>query len=167
MIYGSVLASFCVEASVWELRNLSMGNRKALRNVQTDEPIRSAARMTINEEYRNLLRRSLIRSGFVYSCGYHLLLLVDRSVAFFVYDHHINKIEVFHWLTYPPPEVQKLVGSGVGDLDCSAGVGTIFAMAKGAARRLYQLIVADDFRISLGDVFGRYWRRPGGMTTPR
>ena len=31
--------------------------------------------MTTNEEYRNLLRRSLIVSGFVYSCGYHLLLL--------------------------------------------------------------------------------------------
>ena len=63
--------------------------------------------MTTNEEYRNLLRRSLIVTC---SCILAVIICyfwVDRSVAFFVYDHHINKIEVFRWLTYPPPEVQN------------------------------------------------------------
>ena len=43
MIYGSVLASFCVEAfSLERLRNLIDGpNQRTLRNVQTDEPVRS------------------------------------------------------------------------------------------------------------------------------
>ena len=63
--------------------------------------------MTTNGEYRNLLRRSLVVTC---SCILAVMICyfwVDRSVAFFVYNHHINRIEVFRWLTYPPPEVQN------------------------------------------------------------
>jgi len=63
--------------------------------------------MTTTEEYRNLLRRSLIVTG---SCVLAVVICyfwVDRGVAFFVYNHHINSIEIFRWLTYPPPEVQN------------------------------------------------------------
>jgi membrane-associated phospholipid phosphatase len=50
----------------------------------------------------------------------------------------------------------ELVCSGVDDLNDSTGVGTVSALAVLLVACL-SLIVADDFRISLGDVFGRYW----------
>jgi sugar/nucleoside kinase (ribokinase family) len=77
MIYGSVLASF-LRGSIQSgasAQSLDGGNRKALRDVQTDEPIRSAVRMITNEEYRNLLRCSLIATGSCILAVGHLLLL--------------------------------------------------------------------------------------------
>ena len=62
--------------------------------------------MTTDEEYRNLLRHRLIVTGSCILVVPICYLWVDRNVAFFVFDHHINKIEVFRWLTYPPPEVR-------------------------------------------------------------
>ena len=51
------------------------GNRKALRDVQTDEPIRSAARMTTNERVSQSAAPQLDRNGFVHSRSGDLLLL--------------------------------------------------------------------------------------------
>jgi hypothetical protein len=63
--------------------------------------------MTRNEEYRNLLCLSLILACSCIVAVVVCYFRVDRSVAFFVYNHHISNIEVFRWLTYPPPEVQN------------------------------------------------------------
>jgi hypothetical protein len=63
--------------------------------------------MTRSEEYRNLLRKSLIVTGSCILAVVICYFWVDRRVAFFVYDHHLNNIAVFRWLTYPPPEVQN------------------------------------------------------------
>ncbi|PYI61024.1 MAG: hypothetical protein DMC60_06535 [Verrucomicrobia bacterium] len=114
--------------------------------------------MTMQEsEYRRLLRGTLIITAVCIVAVLICYFWIDRPVAFFVYGHHINKIEVFRWFTYPPPEVQNW----------SALVLTILMVRR--AWRPFQrwqkvllvacvsLIVADDFRISLGDVFGRYW----------
>jgi hypothetical protein len=60
-----------------------------------------------DEEYRTLLRRSLIVIGSCIGAVVICYFWVDRAVALFVYDHHINQIRVFRWLTYPPPEVQN------------------------------------------------------------
>ena len=51
--------------------------------------------MTTNREYGTLLRRSLIVTS---SCIFAVVICyfwVDRTVAFFVSDHHINNIAVF------------------------------------------------------------------------
>lgn len=51
--------------------------------------------MTTNDDYRNLLRCSLIVTG---SCILAVIICyfwVDRSVAFFVYDHHIYNVQIF------------------------------------------------------------------------
>ena len=95
--------------------------------------------MTTNEEYRDLLRRSLIVTGSCILAVVICYFWVDRDVAFFVYDHHINKIEVFRLLTYPPPEVQDWSALGGDHFDSSTDVGTISAMGEGASRRLHQL----------------------------
>ena len=113
--------------------------------------------MTTNEEYRNLLRRSLIVTGSCILAVVICYFWVDRSVAFFVYNHHINRIEVFRWLTYPPPEVQNWSALVVTILIVRRAWGPFLPWQKVLLVACISLIVADDFRISLGDVFGRYW----------
>ena len=113
--------------------------------------------MTRNEEYRNLLRLSLIVTGSCILAVVICYFWVDRSVAFFVYNHHINRIEVFRWLTYPPPEVQNWSALVVTILVVRRAWGPFLPWQKVLLVACISLIVADDFRISLGDVFGRYW----------
>jgi membrane-associated phospholipid phosphatase len=113
--------------------------------------------MMTNEEYRNLLRRSLIVTGLCILAVGICYFWVDRSVAFFVYDHHINKIEVFRWLTYPPPEVQNWSALVLTVLIVKRAWGPFLRWQKVLLVACISLIVADTFRISLGDVCGRYW----------
>ena len=113
--------------------------------------------MTIDEEYRDLLRRSLIVTGLCILAVVICYFWVDRSVAFFVYDHHINSIAVFRWLTYPPPEVQNWSALMLTVLIVRRACGPFLRWQKVLLVACISLIVADNFRISLGDVFGRYW----------
>ena len=113
--------------------------------------------MTTNGEYRDLLNRSLILTG---SCIVAVLICyfwVDRSVAFFIYHHHINHIVVFRWLTYPPPEVQNWSALVLTILVVRRAWGPFLRWQKVLFVACVSIFVADDFRISLGDVFGRYW----------
>jgi membrane-associated phospholipid phosphatase len=82
---------------------------------------------------------------------------IDRPVAFFVYRHHINTIQLFRWLTYPPPEVQNGSALILTILMVRRAWGPFLRWQKALLVACLSLIVADDFRISLGDVFGRYW----------
>ena len=114
--------------------------------------------MTTNgQEYCTLLRRSLVITGVCIAAVLVCYFWIDRPVAFFVYDHHINKIELFRWLTYPPPEVQNWAGLALTILVIRRAWGPFLHWQKVLFVALVSLIVADDFRISLGDVFGRYW----------
>src|SRR5947207_16015874 len=64
--------------------------------------------MTMPEaDYRRLLLRALIMTVLCIAAVLVCYFWIDRPVAFFVYRHHINTIQVFRWLTYPPPEVQN------------------------------------------------------------
>ena len=112
---------------------------------------------THEDEYRRLLRRTLI---FVALCIGAVLVCyfwIDRPVAFFVYRHHSNTVRVFRWLTYPPPEVQNWSALVITILVVRRGWGPFLRWQKVLLVACLSLIVADDFRISLGDVFGRYW----------
>ena len=113
--------------------------------------------MTPNGEYRNLLHRSLIATGSSILGVVIRYFWVDRAVAFFVYDHHINSIAVFRWLTYLPPEVQNWSALTLTVLIIRRAWGPFLRWQKVLFVACISLIVADDFRISLGDVFGRYW----------
>jgi membrane-associated phospholipid phosphatase len=108
-------------------------------------------------EYRSLLCRTLI----VVALGFGAVLIcyfwIDRPVAFFVYRHHINTIKLFRWLTYPPPEVQNWSALILTILVVRRAWGPFPRWQKVLLVACLSLIVADDFRISLGDVFGRYW----------
>ncbi len=113
--------------------------------------------MTTDEEYRNLLRRSLVLTVWCILAVVICYFWVDRSVAFFVSDHHINKIVVFRWLTYPPPEVQNWSALMLTVLIVRRAWGPFLRWQKVLFVACISLIVADTFRISVGDVFGRYW----------
>jgi membrane-associated phospholipid phosphatase len=112
---------------------------------------------TNKDDYRALLRRTVITTAWCVSAVVICYFWIDRPVAFFVYDHHINKIEIFRWLTYPPPEVQNWSALVLTILVIRRAWGPFLHWQKVLLVACVSLIVADDFRISLGDVFGRYW----------
>ena len=112
---------------------------------------------TDQDEYRRLLRRTLIITALCIVAVFICYFWVDRPVAFFVYRHHINTIQVFRWLTYPPPEVQNWSALVMTILVVRRAWGPFLRWQKVLFVACISLIVADDFRISLGDVFGRYW----------
>src|SRR5260370_35418517 len=77
-------------------------------------PLLAFAIETMREDdYRNLLRRTLIVVGLCLLAVLVCYFWVDRPVAFFVYRHHINTVRAFRWLTYPPPEVQNWSALGL------------------------------------------------------
>jgi len=109
------------------------------------------------DEYCRLLRGTLITIGACLVAVLICYLWIDRPVAFFVYRHHVNTIQAFHWLTYPPPEVQNWSALVLTILVVRRAWGPFVRWQKVLLVACLSLIVADDFRISLGDVFGRYW----------
>jgi membrane-associated phospholipid phosphatase len=114
--------------------------------------------MTVSEaEYRRLLRRTSIALALCTGAVLVCYFWIDRPVAFFVYDHHINTIRLFRWLTYPPPEVQNWSALVLTILLVRRAWGPFLRWQKVLLVACLSLIVADDFRISVGDVFGRYW----------
>jgi membrane-associated phospholipid phosphatase len=114
--------------------------------------------MTIPEpEYRTLLRQTLIITALCVVAVLVCYFWIDRPVAFFVYHHQINRFSVFKWLTYPPPEVQNWSALILTTLMVRRAWGPFLRWQKTLFVACLSLIVADDFRISLGDVFGRYW----------
>jgi membrane-associated phospholipid phosphatase len=114
--------------------------------------------MTEHEsEYRSLLRRSFTVTASCIVAVVICYFWVDRAVAFFVYDHHIDSVEIFRWLTYPPPEVQNWSALVLTMLVIRRAWAPFQRWQKVLFVACISLIVADDFRISLGDVFGRYW----------
>ena len=114
--------------------------------------------MTIPESgYGKLLRRTIITTGLCIVAVLICYFWIDRPVAFFVYHHHINRISVFRWLTYPPPEIQNWSALVLTILIVRRAWGSFLHWQKALFVACLSLIVADDFRISLGDVFGRYW----------
>jgi membrane-associated phospholipid phosphatase len=114
--------------------------------------------MTMRDpEYRRLLRRALIVTVLCIAAVLICYFWIDRPVAFFVYRHHINTIQVFRWLTYPPPEVQNWSALVLTILMVRRAWGPFLRWQKVLLVACLSLIVADDFRISLGDVCGRYW----------
>ena len=112
---------------------------------------------TREDEYRSLLRRTLVITALCIAAVLLCYFWIDRPVAFFVYRHHINRFQVFRSLTYPPPEVQNWSALVLTILVVRRAWGPFLRWQKVLLVACLSLIVADDFRVSLGDVFGRYW----------
>jgi membrane-associated phospholipid phosphatase len=109
------------------------------------------------QDYRTLLHQALVAMAVCIVAVLICYFWIDRPVTFFVYHHHINKIDVFRWLTYPPPEIQDWSALVLTILMIRRAWGPFLRWQKVLLVACISLIVADDFRISLGEVFGRYW----------
>jgi membrane-associated phospholipid phosphatase len=111
----------------------------------------------LDPNFRSLLTRSLVAlaaglCGVVF-CYYW----VDRPVAFFVHGHGWNEFRVFKWLTYPPPCVQTWSPLVLTLLMFRRAFGPLAVCKRTLLAALLSLILADVFRVSLGDLCGRYW----------
>jgi len=113
--------------------------------------------MTLDPPLRPLFVRTLIALavgiGLVVVCYF----FVDRPVAFFVENHGINKYRVFRWLTLPPPWVQTASPAVLALLAIRRAFGPFSRCEQALLVACVSLLVADQFRSSLGDLCGRYW----------
>ena len=108
-------------------------------------------------DFRVLLRRSLLTLAVCVAVVVICYLWVDRPVAFYVHDHQIEKIGVFKWLTYPPPIFQTWSPLVLALLMVRRAWGPLNRWQESLFVACLSLIVADEFRTSLGDLCGRYW----------
>jgi membrane-associated phospholipid phosphatase len=108
-------------------------------------------------DFAGLLRRTVYViaacAALVVICYY----FVDRPVAIFVNDHRIPRFEELQWLTEPPPLVQSWAPLLLVVLLIRRAGGPWRHWQHVLFVACISLIVADQFRQSLGDLFGRYW----------
>jgi len=117
-------------------------------------------------DYRKLLGRTLIVMTPCVAAVLVCYFWIDRPVAFFVYHHQINKFQVFRWLTYPPPELQTWSPLVLALLMVRRAWGPFVRWQKVLLVACLSLIVADEFRTSLGDACGRYWPETWSNNNP-
>lgn len=82
---------------------------------------------------------------------------VDRPVAFAVHNHGTNHVKIFKWLTYPPPWAQTWSPLVFGLLVVRRAWGPLEHWQKSLLVACLSLMVANEFRTSIGDICGRYW----------
>jgi membrane-associated phospholipid phosphatase len=110
-----------------------------------------------DEDFRATLRFSIIALLACSVAAAFCYYFVDRPVAIFVHDHRCAKIEELRWLTEPPPLVQFWVPAVLVLLALRRAAGPWRDWQHVLFVACVSLIVADQFRESLGDLFGRYW----------
>ncbi|MBX9622504.1 MAG: phosphatase PAP2 family protein [Gemmataceae bacterium] len=113
--------------------------------------------MPADPDYRRLLRRTLaalcVTAAVVALCYF----FVDRPVALFVHDHGLPSVRAFEWLTLPPPVVQAWVPAVLAGLAVRRAWGPFRRWERAVLAAGAAVVLADQFRQSLGYVFGRYW----------
>jgi membrane-associated phospholipid phosphatase len=113
--------------------------------------------MANSAEFRKVLCRTLMVFAVCISAVIVFYFYVDRPVAFFVNKHEISKIPELVWLTYPPPIVQAWSPIVLALLIAYLAWKPWRHWQRVLFVACVSLIVADQFRESLGDLCGRYW----------
>ncbi len=108
-------------------------------------------------DLRTLLNRSLIAIAATTIAVVFCYFFIDRPVAFFVHNHRIARFEEFRWLTEPSPMVQGWSPLVLVLLAVRRAFGPWKLWQQTLFLACVSLIVADQFRESLGDICGRYW----------
>jgi membrane-associated phospholipid phosphatase len=109
------------------------------------------------DDYRSLLNRTLVAIALCTVAVIFCYYVVDRPVAFFVNRHRIPRYQEFLWLTQPPPLVQSWAPLLLVALAVRRAFGPWRRWQATLFLACVCLIVADQFRDSMGDLFGRYW----------
>lgn len=84
-------------------------------------------------------------------------LTVDRPVSHFVHDHHLSRLQVFQWLTLPPPILQAWSPAILIFCLILRAMRPACRAALVAIAACVGLVVADQFKESMALVFGRSW----------
>jgi len=111
----------------------------------------------VDDDFRTLLRRTLFA---LFACVFLVVTcyyFIDRPVALFVHQHEIAKTPGLVWLTYPPPWLQAWSPLVLALLMVRRAWGPWRHWQHVLFVACVSLIVADEFRTSLGDLCGRYW----------
>lgn len=112
---------------------------------------------TTDQDFRRLGKHALAALIVGVILVMFCYFFVDRQVAYYVYNHGINKITIFKWLTYPPPLVQTWSPVVLVMLAIRRVMGPWKHWQHVLFVACVSLIVADQFRYSIGDAAGRYW----------
>jgi membrane-associated phospholipid phosphatase len=112
---------------------------------------------TLDAGYRALALRTLVALASCFAVVLVCYFWADRPVAFYVHRHELNTYTLFRWLTYPPPVVQTWSPLILVVLAIRRAWGPWARWQKVLLVACVSLIVADQFRTSLGDLCGRYW----------
>jgi len=107
--------------------------------------------------YRTLLRSAVIALTICVPLVVLCYFYVDRPVAFYVAKHHVAKTPELKLLTEPPPLVQGWSPLVAAVVVAAWAWITPRHWQRALLVACLTLIVADQFRQSLGDVCGRYW----------
>ena len=102
---------------------------------------------------RNTLVALAVCAGLCTACYF----FVDRPVVFFVQDHKINQIHWLKWLTYPPPIVQTWSPLVIAIVVIRRAFAPLARWQHILLVACVSLIVADQFRESIGILCGRDW----------
>lgn len=111
----------------------------------------------VTQPFRRLTLRSAVALAIGAALAAACYAWIDRPVAFYVHDHQFNQYRVFKWLTYPPPWVQTFSPLLLAVLIASRAWRPWPRCQLALFVACLSLIVADEFRTSLGDLMGRYW----------
>ena len=113
--------------------------------------------MPDDDRFRQLLKRTCFALAVCTIAVVICYFFVDRPVASFVHNHQVPRFHELRWLTEPPPLVQSFSPLVlVLLLVCRAG-GPWRRWQRVLFVACVSVIVADQFRESMGDLFGRYW----------
>jgi membrane-associated phospholipid phosphatase len=113
--------------------------------------------MNLDQHFGPLLRRSFLALAASLVLVVGCYFWVDRPVAFYVYHHQLADYRIFKWLTFPPPTVQTWSPLVLAVLMIRRAWGPLTHCQKALFVACLSLIVADEFRTSLGGLCGRYW----------
>ncbi len=113
--------------------------------------------MLATPDFRPLLQRTIL---VLVACTIAVVVCyfwIDRPVAFFVERHELPTHRVFKWLTDPPPIAQSWSPVVLTLLMIRRAWGPLRRWERTLFVACLSLLVADAFRVSLGDACGRYW----------
>jgi membrane-associated phospholipid phosphatase len=113
--------------------------------------------MNTDPDFGRLLRHSLVGLILCAALVVFCYWFVDRAVAFYVHDHRFSDYIVLKWLTYPPPILQAWVPVVLVLLLIRRAWGPFRRWERMVLAAGVGMVLADQFRESLGYVFGRYW----------
>jgi membrane-associated phospholipid phosphatase len=108
-------------------------------------------------DFRPLLRWTLAAIAACIIAVVFSYYFIDRPVAYFVHRHDFARFRLLKWLTYPPPVMQTTSPLVIALLAVRRAWGRWRRWQLTLLVACVSLVVADQFRESLGELCARDW----------